>query len=73
MVDDPEQNEKEFDTILRHYLFESNRFQFGGIVNLLGRVCAALEEKHQETGIEDYKTALNAIEQTIENVNLSYE
>jgi hypothetical protein len=73
MTDDPEQNEKEFNTILRHYLFDSNRFQFGGVVNLLGSACTALEEKHQETGLEDYKTALDAIEQTIEKVDLSYE
>ena len=73
MTNDPEQNEREFNTMLRSYLFDTKRFEFGGVVNTLGNVCTALEEKLNETGLEDYKTALDAIEQTIEKVDLSYD
>jgi hypothetical protein len=69
---DQQFNETALETALRDYIVGSNRFRFGGIVNLLGAIAEIMEGESELEG-DDFEKAAQFIDQCANQCDLKYQ
>lgn len=67
------ENEKRFGQSIRDYITNSSQYQYGGVVNVIATVTSILEELALETGVDDYATAAEILDKTLNAIDLKYE
>ena len=71
---DKHANEERFKAELEKYIItDRESYEYGGIVNAINNIYFIMEKQFEATGIQDFKTAMDALDELVEKIDLSYE